>query len=788
VPAAPRFRTLLALALVTGTTLAYQVALTRLLASVLAYHYSFLAISIALLGTGAGALALYIWPRTFLRRRLRDALCMWAAIYAVFLFVTPLLLVQLDLSDSRGVDAKFIANLVLACVIASPAAFASGVVVALAIRGYAAHVGRVYAYDLVGAGLGAFLIVPALSVDDAPTLLAVLGLIAAAAAVLFAERRSSWRRVAVAVAAGGLVLVMIAETTSLLYLDPRYNQPGRVADRWGPLSRVVGYRLPDPARQFDLMFYDRVFAPVPVVRGDDLPNWADLGLGPQSIAYQLTGPGQTLVIGGGGGRDIYNALSSGQRVDVIELNRDIERVVDDDLGGDSGHPYSRPGVHTTIGDGRSVLSRRDKKYDVIHIGFTDTLSANSAQGFALTENNLYTTEAFQEYFDHLAPDGFLVVTRLRKLVGEEALRATVLTLQALEERGVAHPERNVVVVRGHDVLPSEFETVIASTRPFTAAQLDEVRRLATERGDGIVYAPDGPYVGEWAELAQARSPGAFCSSYHLDVCAPTDDKPFFFNMKRIGDFGSKTAGFIYSVDPYDLLLVTAAILVALCALGFVLPLAATRKRLGRPRAGSLVYFAAIGLGFLLVEIVMVQRLVLFLGFPTYALSVVLFALLIFSGVGSAISPRLPDPRRTLPLVLAGAVAVVVVSGFGFGSWLREMISLPFGARVVIASALIAPIGVVLGMAMPMGLGRFRGLYPDSVAYAWGVNGIASVLASVLGVVLVLGYGFVIASLVAAGCYGVALLHAVVGRWPARDAPPAEVTDLERMRSAELSAR
>jgi spermidine synthase len=151
---------------------------------------------------------------------------------------------------------------------------------------------------------------------------------------------------------------------------------------------------------------------VPIVGDGPVPDWQMLVTGPASIGYELTGPGHALVIGGGGGRDIYTALSQGQRpVDVIELNEGIRATVDEDLGHLSGAPYSRDGVSTVIGDGRSQLASRDVLYDQIHIGFTDTLSGNAAQGFALTENNLYTVEAFLEYFAHLKPRGVLNVSR-----------------------------------------------------------------------------------------------------------------------------------------------------------------------------------------------------------------------------------------------------------------------------------------------------------------------------------------------------------------------------------------
>jgi len=753
--------------LIAGCVLAVQVLLTRLLAAVLFYHFGFLAISLALLGTGAGGLALYVRPAWFERPSLAAVLARFGVLFALLLVAVPSLLVRVSYNWGNKFDVKLFVGIGLVCAIAALPFVAGGIVIALAIREYTHHVGRVYAADLAGAGLGAVAVVPAMWISDPATLIVVLGALAALAALLFAGGLRAERLLAGAVVAlAGLVAVLSA-TTQLNYLKP-WTQVKPYAERWTPLARVIGYP-PKPGGRFALLFYDRVYAPVPVYHaGQPYPTARQLSLLPQSLGYSMTGPGRALVIGGGGGRDIYNALSSGQRqVDVIELNRGIEQVVDRDLGRWSGSPYTLPHVSTALGDGRSVLARRSTRYDQIHIGFTDTLSANSATAFALTENNLYTTQAFEEYYDHLKPRGVLNVSRLYKLVGDEALRVAVLTLQALRDRGVSHPERNVVVVLGHDVKDELFGTTLSRKTPWSAAELARLRALTAREGLQIAYAPGGPYRLEWAQLARAPSISAFCNSYRYDVCAPTDDKPFFFNMKRLSDIGKRTPpGYIYAIDPLLVLIATLCILLALCALAFALPLAAVR-RAERPRVGSLGFFAAIGVGFLVLEVVLIQRLVLFLGFPTYALSVVLFALLVFTGVGALLSGRfVASPRRPLIVALAAIVAMTAAAAFALQPLLRALIDLPFAARVAVAVALLAPLGVAMGMAMPIGLRRLQGLHPGGVPWAWAINGVTSVLASALGVAVAITSGFVVATLLACACYLAALAHVALGRWPA----------------------
>jgi hypothetical protein len=250
-------------------------------------------------------------------------------------------------------------------------------------------------------------------------------------------------------------------------------------------------------------------------------------------------------------------------------------------------------------------------------------------------------------------------------------------------------------------------------------------------------------------------------------------------MKRLSQVGESASS--AEADPFQILMVTLRIVAVLSALAFLLPFRFARER-ARPTVGSLSYFAAIGLGFLLLEIVLIQRFVLFLGFPTYALSVVHFALLIFTGVGSAISARFARMQRWLMCALGIVIGLIGIGAYGLQPVLRSVISVPFGARAALTVGVLAPLGIALGAAMPLGLRRFQVLQPNSVAYAWGVNGVSSVLASVLGVALAINFGFAMTSLIAAACYAAALLHAAVGRWPSPDGPVDTLTRVELFRA------
>jgi hypothetical protein len=246
------------------------------------------------------------------------------------------------------------------------------------------------------------------------------------------------------------------------------------------------------------------------------------------------------------------------------------------------------------------------------------------------------------------------------------------------------------------------------------------------------------------------------------------------------------SSYVYTVNPYTMLAVTVGILMLLSLLAFWAPLRSVPKK-DRPPHSSLVYFAGIGLGFLILEVTLIQRFVLFLGFPTYALSVVLFALLIFTGLGSLLSARWRDPRRGVLISLSLAAALIALSSYLLQPLLAHLITIPFAARVAVTVALIAPVGLTLGTAMPIGLRRLGALHPSGVPWAWGVNGIASVLAAAFGVFIAINWGFAVTTLVALAFYLVAIAHAAFGRWPGAG-EPADATPAASSPRRALHAR
>ena len=225
-------------------------------------------------------------------------------------------------------------------------------------------------------------------------------------------------------------------------------------------------------------------------------------------------------------------------------------------------------------------------------------------------------------------------------------------------------------------------------------------------------------------------------------------------------------GYSYAVDPVLILFLTFGVITVLSVLGYVVPLLLARH-VQRPPPSALAYFVLIGLGYLLVEAVFIQRFVLMLGYPTYSLSVVLAALLAFTGVGSWLSTKWRDERRGLNLALTAATVLIAASAFFLPSLVEHMVSSSFSARVAVTIAVLAPFGLLMGMAMPIGLRRYEALHPGGVPFAWAANGFASVVAAALATVLALVFGFTVTTLVAALCYAGALAHARFGKWAPR---------------------
>jgi hypothetical protein len=495
------------------------------------------------------------------------------------------------------------------------------------------------------------------------------------------------------------------------------------------------------------------------------------------MPYLLLERPNVMVIGVGGGTDIVNAIKNHARhVTGVELQPETVTLLRDRLRDFTGDFYRRPEVTLLAGEGRHFARKTRDSYDLIQITAVDTFAAQASGAYVLAESYLYTVEAAAEFLGRLRGDGMLSMVvgsvRFADTLPPLATRLALNGYRALEQHGVAHPENHLMVV-GATGRASQIQVVLVKRTAFDRAEVDALAGFAGENGFEVLYAPaalaPGPHLlGEILGADEARRRQLLAASwFRMDPVY--DRNPFFYNVGRWTHLTSnKSLHFMFPgsfIGQLVLLLMIAQAL--LLGIGLVLfPLwRTTRDGLRVAGAGSyLAYFLALGVGFMFIEISFVQSFVLFLGSPTHALSVTIFALLLASSLGSLCSGALDGSDRRLRTLSLGLAALVLLYSVGLAPLFAAFIHLDMWARVLIAVAVQLPIGFVLGMFLPLGIARVARAQPRLVPWAWGVNGLGSVVGSTLAVVLAMTWGFGVVACAAAALYvtGTALLLRVDG--------------------------
>jgi hypothetical protein len=776
---------LAALALTSFSALLLELALTRLFSVVLFYHFAFLAISIALLGLGAGGVFAYLLKAKLAAsatRTLAARLCMTNSV--IVLIVLEIVLhvpvaLQVSWANFGRLTALYLA--------AAVPFFLTGLLFAVVFARETSRIPRLYGADLCGGALACLAVVPLLNWVGGPNVILVAGAAMAAAGAIWAEFRSQRRNAALLALA---LLVLIGANYSgrlidVVYAKGMFRDPAWVEfARWNALSRVEV----DRQGQAKAIVIDADASTY--IMNADVAQWHntewedDLMSAPPALANVLRPHGEFAIIGPGGGVDVLRAVANGSpSVTGIEINPIIATTIMRGRYADySQHLYDRPDVHIHVTDGRSFLRSTPQTFDVVQMTLVDTWASTAAGAFALSENNLYTVEAFREYFDHLKPDGMVAITRWEFRHPREALRIVAVAMEALHRLGVANPARNFIVASqgalNEDGIPV---VVLAKKTPFTSAEeaavtnhLDNFRQL------NPLYLPSHPGQNPFSDLIASNDPYAFARGYAYNVAPVTDNAPFFFfTLKPAQILGEKglRSGIDWKVNLGVLVLLLVLVISLVAVLAFlVLPLilrrtilrTALRNRNARQSPLPLLYFVAVGLGYILVEIAFIQRFVLFLGHPTYALTVVIFLLMLSSGAGSLFS-RLWLPRTNLgwvPLVLV--IVTLLADVLFLPGRLAALVGLDFGYRLLVSSVLLIPLGFVMGMPFPTGLRALAAMPapefltgPDasdnSVEWAWAMNAAASVLGSVLAMVIAIQFGLTVTLTCGAAAYLLALL-------------------------------
>ena len=774
-------------------TLMYEILLTRIFSVTMLYHFAFVALSIAMFGMTAGALIVYLAPSFFSARFLSQRLAAAAVIFPIAIvlsFMTELSIpfrVQTSVIELYAIVFRYV-------VIAVPFVV-SGVVICLMLTGFPRRVSRLYAADLAGAALGCILLVAVIGWSDGPTAVLWVAFLASVGGVALAldGRSASWRRASVIVlavlgvaAAGHTVLVWRGSPIFRIVYSKGVVETRPVYEKWNSYSRVRVMGNPDielpaqgwglssraPKKRLRQLHLDiDAWAGTTMTKFDgDLAPLEHLKYDVTNIAYYLRTQHSALVIGAGGGRDVLSALAFGARsVTAVDINKDILRTVNGRFGDFTGHLDRDPRVRFVNDEARSFVARSPDRFDTIQISLIDTWAATAAGAFVLGENSLYTVEAWTTFLNHLSDQGLLSVSRWYfHSRPAELFRTTTIAVEALRRLGVTDPRRHITIVRhmqpgiGTET-PDGVGTIIVSRRPFTDDELDTLDREAARLAFDVPFSPRAALDETFVRLTQPDGLDEFLRSYPINIAAPTDDSPFFFNMLRLRDlartslldFGSLSHN-MKAVATLGILLVTVTGLTTLCLL---LPLWVTRHRVELAGAGPFfVFFIAIGLGFMLIETSLMQRLIIALGHPTYGLSVVLFSLLLSSGLGSYLTSNVnvegvAEAGRSR---LIGLVAVLAIFGLLTPAIVTRIEPMTTTARILAAVAILFPAGVFMGVAFPLGMKLAAGRTSGLTAWFWGLNGAASVLASVLSVCIALTWSISTAFWVGWACYTVAL--------------------------------
>jgi predicted membrane-bound spermidine synthase len=474
--------------------------------------------------------------------------------------------------------------------------------------------------------------------------------------------------------------------------------------------------------------------------------------------YALLERPNVLVIGPGGGIDLLVARAAGAASVVgVEVNPAIVAAMEGPFAAFSGHAYTQPGVRIETDEARSFIRRSGARYDLIQAGYIDTYAATAGGAFALTENTLYTVDAYADHLDHLTPHGIVALQRYFEKPPQQSARLVVLALAALSRRGVAAPGRHVVVLRKGD-----RASVLVRLAPFEEEDVRRLEAWAAPSGIELVAAPGRAGHGVYAELLAAPDWRPVVRAQALDLSPVGDDRPFFFYVVRPEQFWKGLAAMTGErVHSRAVFLLVALLLgsLALCALLVVLPLLAPggREAATRGATGAVSYFFALGLGFMLVEVGLLQRTMLYLGHPALSLSVVLSTLLVSAGLGARTTQGIALERsgRVLRLRLLWVLAAIVVVAFAWPPLFRALLGLPRAGRIALTIAVLAPVGFLLGQALPLGLRRLGTVRADLVPWAWSVNGGASVLGSVLAMAIAINNGYTATLLAGALAYAVA---------------------------------
>jgi SAM-dependent methyltransferase len=776
-------RYFLAIFVLASAVLSYQILVTRFFSVMLYYHFAFAAISLAMLGLTRGAMAVYGKPERYSPERVGVEFAHHACWFAI---------------SGIGAMVVFLCAPLLAPVTYVPVALTiaalafaipfteGGICITLLLTRLPYGGGRLYAADLLGAAVGCLGVIFVLLVIDPVSATLWLGALAAGAGWLVIRDSARGLRLSGAVA---LTLATVALVHTGLDLSGKSHlgvfwakgkqQKDTLFERWNTYSRVrvkpLGETSPfgwglarAPQGKINQHYLDiDADAGTTITRFDgDLSKLAYLKDDLINSAYLMQPLADVAVVGVGGGRDILSGLVFGARhIRGIEINPAIFEVLTDKFADFSGHLDRQPGVSLVKAEARSYINHSSERYDLVQISLIDTWAATAAGGLTLTENRLYTVEAWDDFYRALKPGGLLSVSRWYDANTHrgEFYRLVAIAADALQRKGVPATElpHHVIALNVGNIV-----TVITRPDAFSDAQWQAARGRLQAEGFNILLAPDVTFDTVTSTLLSGKADQAFLDALPENIAASTDDNPFFFYTARLGDLVTDRAS-VATNSNQAIGMARWLVVLALgaCVYYIALPFARLARRMPiSTLAPPVTYFSAIGMGFMLIEISQMQRLMVFLGHPVYGLSVVLFTILLFSGIGSmTVGAHAPRPGA-IAVRVAALLATLVAAGLLtplVTAWARAEAT---DIRILVSVLLLAPPAFCMGMMFPLGLGIWR-RHSELLPFFWSANGITSMLASVLGMALSIEFGIARTFALGVCFYGICALMILRSRQP-----------------------
>jgi spermidine synthase len=778
-------------ALVSFATIWLELVQTRILSFIFWNHLVYLTLSIALLGFGiSGTLTAILLPKiSNPARHLAGLLILFAASTQLALFATHLLPVL-------GTNIFVLRVLFCYVIYLFPFIFA-GSILSIIFSESRDNLGKLYAADLVCAGSACivfFLLLQLLTPDRSIGLITLfIGLLAFA----WAKNTSKALRLsAIAVAEIGFLIAICSSFFQVPYITEPYKElyaylgstKGAFVEMtaWTPICRIDVTDLGVNGKEItqDGSAHTFVQSKASVDKTfSAIKNHTDMY--PGTMAWEVKKNPDVAIIGVGGGIDIVNALGYNSKSIVsAEINPATYDIVTHRYADYNGHFTADPRVTPLNEEGRSMLKQQSKKFDIIQAIGVDSFAALTSGAYVLSENYLYTVESFEEMFKHLRPDGIISFGRINSSPPKESMRLVSLASEALRRAGCHRVSKQIFVF----LTPNDWAVCLFRNGPFTAEELRVLKKAAESRQLPILYFPKVLSAEEQASLEKAYYTSAnektrdardsfnamiaaydkgeektFFQSYPYLLTPTTDDSPFFFEYQK-NPFEIpnllELRGNAANVTLY--VVIIESVIATLFAIFLPLLFFNRKGMLTEHAAPYSLYFAAIGSGFMLIEIALMQKCVLFLGNPLYSLPIVLSSLLISAGVGSFLVGQraLLNVRKNITIFSALLLLVLLLITFQLNSLFYSLIHIALPIRMFIVSILIVPAGLLMGTFFPLGLrcvGKTEAAY---IPWAWGINGCASVYGSFAAILLAIWGGFTTALLCGAALYLIASLCAL----------------------------